>query len=100
MSHLTIAYDSPAKKKNITGLLENALDREKKLLLIALKRTHQKLQNFENQYDLSSDEFFQLYNSGKTDDRDDYIDWAGEYHILSSIKEKIQEIEELTIEYH
>ena len=49
---------------------------------------------------MTSDEFFQLYQSGKTDDRNDYIDWSGEYHILLSINEKINDLEELTIEYN
>jgi len=100
MSRLSINYDSPAKKKSINSLLENALDREKKLLLIASARTREKLNKFENEYNMSSDEFFQLYQSGKTDDRNDYIDWAGEYHILLSINEKINDLEELTIEYN
>ena len=101
MSHLSINYDSPAKKRrSINSLLENALDREKRLLLIALTRTQEKLKKFENQYNKPSDEFFQLYQSGKTDDRNDYIDWAGEYHILLSINEKINDLEELTIEYN
>lgn len=100
MSRLSINYDSPAKKRSINSLLENALDREKRLLLIALTRTQEKLKKFENQYNMTSDEFFQLYQSGKTDDRNDYIDWSGEYHILLSINEKINDLEELTIEYN
>jgi hypothetical protein len=48
---------------------------------------------------MSSEKFSLLYQAGKTDDRDDYIDWAGEYQIYLSIDEKIQDIEEMTVEY-
>ncbi|MBN2088517.1 hypothetical protein JW964_02845 [candidate division KSB1 bacterium] len=99
MSHLSIIHDTPAKKNHIDNILENALQREKKLLQTALKRTKDNLRKFEQQYQMSSDKFFELYQAGKTDDRDDYVDWAGEYHIYLSIKEKVQDVEELTIEY-
>ncbi len=99
MSRLSIFYDSPAKKKQINSIVENALQREKKLLQTALKRTKDNLRKFEDKYRMSSQKFFQLYQAGKTDDRDDYINWAGEYQIYQSIDEKIQDIEEMTVEY-
>lgn len=81
------------KKKHINKILENDLNREKKLLLAAQKRTREKLNNFEAQYDMSSEEFLIKYQAGKTDERDDFIDWAGEYHIFMSISEQLQHIE-------
>lgn len=100
MSRISISYDAPAKKNHINNIVENALQREKRLLQTALKRTKDHLRKFEQQYQMSSDEFFEFYQKGKTDDRDDYVDWAGEYQIYLSIKEKIQGVEELTIEYN
>ena len=99
MSRLSIFYDTPAKKNRVNNILENALDREKKLLQTALKRTKNNLKKFEDKYQMSSEKFFKLYQTGKTDDRDDYVDWAGECHIYRSIDEKIQDIEEMTVEY-
>ena len=100
MSTVSIKLGTSKKRKNLNQILENALDRENRLLLIALKKTEEKLKLFEKQYNISSDEFFKRYQNGKTDDRNDYIDWAGEYHISLSIKEKIEALEELTIEYN
>lgn len=100
MSHLSIIHDTPAKKNHINNIVENALQREKKLLQTALKRTKNNLRKFELQYQMSSDKFFELYQAGKKDDRDDFIDWAGEYYLYLGIKEKIQGVEELTIEYN
>ena len=99
MPRLSIFYDAPAKKDRINNIIENALQREKKILKTALKPTKDNLRKFEDRYQMSSEKFFKLYQTGKTDDRDDYIDWAGEYHIYRSIAEKIQDLEEMTVEY-
>jgi len=100
MSSITITAGYRTGKRQISSLLENALNREKKILQTALQRTLAKLQDFEKRYNLTSAEFFERYQTGKTDDRNDFVDWAGEYQIFQSINEKIQALEELTIEYH
>jgi hypothetical protein len=100
MSKIPITIKTPDKGKTVNQILENALDSENGLLLIALKKTDEKLKTFEKQYKQSSEEFFEQYQTGKTDDRNDYIDWAGEYQIFLSIKEKIEALDELTIEYN
>lgn len=100
MASISVTGSPMTGKIQISGLIENALNREKKILQTALKRTLEKLQDFEMQYNLSSNEFFERYQSSKTDDSNDFIDWAGECYILQSINEKIQAIEEPTIEYN
>ncbi|MDZ7342264.1 MAG: hypothetical protein ONB27_12985 [candidate division KSB1 bacterium] len=100
MSQLAIHYDSAISRKKINRIVEEALDREKKIIEHALKRTQEKLRKFELQYNMSSSEFFQQYQAGKTDDRDDFIDWAGEYQILMSINDRMNDIKELRIEYN
>jgi len=100
MSQLSIHYDSAISRKKINRIVEEALDREKKIIEHALKRTQEKLRKFELQYDMSSSEFFQRYQAGNTDDRDDFIDWAGEYHIFMSINDRINDIKGLRIEYN
>lgn len=100
MSSISVSSGSMTGKKQISNLIETALNREKKILQTALRRTLAKLQDFEKRYNLTSAEFFERYQSGKTDDRNDFVDWAGEYHIFQSIDEKIQALEELTIEYN
>lgn len=100
MTRLLIKSDSISNGELIDNILENALEREKKLLAIALKRTKIQLHHFEKQYDMSSERFFELYLLGKLDDRNDYIDWAGEYQLFNNINEKIKNLEGIAIEYN
>ena len=41
-----------------------------------LRQLQSDLAQFEEQYVLSSDEFYQRYQAGQTDDRMDYVEWA------------------------
>ncbi len=97
MTELIIKSDSKANQKTAQSLLNEALDRQKLILQTALERTEEKLSHFEKQYNLNSDRFFSLYQSGGLDDRNDYIDWAGEYQIGQNLREQLSCLEELVL---
>jgi len=97
MTELIIKSDSKANQKTAQLLLNEALDRQKLILQTALQRTQEKLIQFEKQYQLNSERFFSLYQSGRMDDRNDYIDWAGEYQIGQNLREQLSFLEELVL---
>ena len=76
-------------------LLSDAISRQLRLLNLSLERTAQLLEKLEAQYAMASDEFFRLYQDGKFDDRNDFIDWAGEYQIFQSLQNQIRCLEEI-----
>jgi len=47
---------------------------------------------------MSSAKFYRNYQSGKLDDREDFIDWSGEYQIYILIKEQIASLKGLKID--
>ncbi|MFQ5632805.1 MAG: antitoxin TumA [bacterium] len=55
--------------------------------LIALSK---RLNNYESQYRMSSEIFFDKFNKGDLDDRIDFIEWANDYEIFHEIKMKIE----------
>ena len=55
------------------------------------------LEFFEKRYNTDTASFFAKYQRGETDDRDDYIDWAGEFQIFQSIQNQIGYLEELVL---
>jgi len=97
MTELIIKSDSKANQKTAQSLLSEALGRQRLILQAALQRTQEKLSQFEKQYNLNSERFFSLYQSGRLDDRNDYIDWAGEYQIGQNLQEQLSFIEELVL---
>jgi len=51
------------------------------------------LKNFEAKYKMSSEEFFDKFQSGVLDDAADYFEWAGLYENVLLYKERIQSLE-------
>jgi hypothetical protein len=59
-------------------LLESALRSELRMVELSLQRTAQRLQAFEAQYSLTSDEFERRFNAGELEESLEFIEWAGE----------------------
>jgi hypothetical protein len=61
---------------------------ERQLLLSRIKeeQTHdeicEKLHHYEQQYGMSSEQFYRQFSTGELGDDADYIDWAGFYELL------------------
>lgn len=51
-----------------------------------LQRLNDDLSGLEQQYGMSSPEFYELYQSGKTDDRMDYVEWASLFQMAQRLK--------------
>jgi hypothetical protein len=77
-------------------LLESAIRSELRLLDLGLARTSQRLRAFEDQYDLSSEDFERRFATGELGESLDYIEWAGEiktYHLLKAQQETLQKVQ-------
>ena len=51
------------------------------------------LMGFEEKYQLSTPDFYSEFSQGKTDDREDYMVWAGLYEMLNKNEEQLQGLE-------
>ncbi len=58
-----------------------------------LKRYEQDLKEFENNYDMDSKAFHELFQAGKLGDAMDFFEWAGLYELRQDIVEKIHRLE-------
>jgi hypothetical protein len=92
---IRVAIQPHDKFSIVHSLLSDAISRQLRLLNLNLERTTQILKKLEGQYAMTSDAFFRLYQEGKLDDRNDFIDWAGEYHIFQSLQDQIHCLEEI-----
>ena len=72
---VTVTTDAQVALK---PLLESALRSELSMLELSLQRTAQRLQAFEAQYGLTSDEFERRFDAGEIEESLDFIEWAGE----------------------
>ena len=73
--------------------VRNIIEYETSELKRAIINLQIDLKNFEKQYNLLSNEFFQKFDSGELDDKEDFIIWAGLYEMLTRNMEKLAELE-------
>ncbi|MFQ5709313.1 MAG: hypothetical protein ACE5HO_17790 [bacterium] len=97
MTTVTVNASSKSKRATAIRLIKTALEREQDILRAGLEKTLAALATFEKKYNMTSQKFFEAYQNGNTDDRNDYVDWAGEYQIYLSIKEQMEAIEDMNI---
>ena len=97
MTEVIVKSGNKTTQKVARAILREALDRQRRLMQAALLRTQENLRQFETRYQMESACFFALYQSGKLDDRNDYVDWAGEYQILQNIRSHLNCFGELVL---
>jgi phage shock protein A len=85
MSELTLI--SP-RQRQLKPLVEAALQNELCLLEAGIRRTEQRLREFEAQYELSSAEFIHRYEQDELEETLQFDEWVGEYRLLERLREK------------
>jgi hypothetical protein len=64
-----------------------------------LLRLQQELNQFEQQYNLASDEFIQRYEAGEMGDEIAFVRWAGRYRLYTNLKQAISTSLKLIVPY-
>jgi len=73
----------------IKPLIEAALVNEQRLLAVGMRKTQQRLQKFEAQYGMPTDEFVVKYRNDEIQETLETIEWLGEYRMAQRIQAKI-----------
>ena len=76
-------------------LIEAAIYNELRLLQAGIGRTEERLQAFETQYGLSSQEFLRRYENDELPESLDFAEWIGEYRLLERLREKANTLQEI-----
>ncbi len=75
--------------------METALQNELRLLEAGIRRTEQRLREFEQRYGLSSAEFVRRYERDELEESLDFAEWIGEYRLLERLREKADTLREI-----
>lgn len=92
MAELTLT--SP-RRRQLKALVEAALHNELRLLEAGIRRTRQKLQEFETRYGLPSAEFIRRYEQDELEETLEFAEWIGEYRLLERLEEKADTLREI-----
>jgi hypothetical protein len=82
--------------ESIKQIIKSALSERLHGINEGIKRTQLRLEKFEQQYQLSSEEFIKSFNNNELEHSFDFDEWIGELKMLAHLqetKEKIEEIE-------
>lgn len=92
MTYLTLVSK---QSRPLRPLVEAALAKELRLLQAAIRRTEQRLQQFETTYQLATDEFVRRFENDELEETLDFVDWIGEYRLLVRLREKAETLQGL-----
>ena len=92
MAALTLT--SPHQRP-LRSLVEDALHNELRLVQAGIRRTEQRLQDFERQYGLTSATFLQRYEDDELPQTLDFAEWVGEYRLLERLRDKAARLQEI-----
>jgi len=69
--------------------LDKLFDYEAETCRQQLRQLHDDLSVYEQQYSLSSAEFYVHYQKGQTDNRMDYIEWASLFQMAQRLEKRL-----------
>ena len=84
-------------KEPLVPLISDAIEYKKNELIIGINKTKAKLKQFENKYNLISEDFHSNPESVKISDELESLEWLGEYETYQILANKLQQLEELEL---
>ncbi|MEW6740918.1 MAG: hypothetical protein ACOYU2_04215 [Nitrospirota bacterium] len=78
-------------------LVSGALENEKKIINVGIRKTLDNIKEFEDRYKMDSTSFYQKYSDGELGDDIGYIRWAGEIETLKRLQQNLKELSEAEV---
>ncbi len=78
---------------NKETLFNNIIDFQIKELKLGIYNIQKDLKQFEEKHNMKTKLFYEEFEAGKIDDRDDYIIWSGIYEMFLRDKQKLEKLQ-------
>ena len=79
-------------------LIDAALKNELRLIEFGIRQTKNKLKNFENNYQIDTQEFLKKYEDDQFEETMDLIEWIGEYRMLERLNQEANVLRGIKLE--
>ena len=83
------------RKRQLKPLVEAALSNELRLLESGIRRTEQKILQFEEKYHLRTQELISRYKNDELGETLDFDEWIGEFRLLARLREKADTLRDI-----
>ncbi|MCC5661983.1 hypothetical protein LC608_34635 [Nostoc sp. XA010] len=80
---------------SLRRIIQSALSERLQSVTAGIKRTEERIQEFETKYQLSTQEFITQFNNDELSHNFDFDEWIGEARILAHLQETKESIEEI-----
>lgn len=84
-----------SRNRQLKPLVEAALTNELRLTEAGIRRTEQRLLEFEEKYDLGTQDFITRYENDEMKETIDFDEWIGEFRLLGRLREKVDIIKDV-----
>jgi hypothetical protein len=86
------------RKRQLKPLVEAAIANELRLLEAGVRRTEQRLLEFEEKYSLGTQKFISRYENDELEETVDFDEWIGEFRMLTRLREKVDTLRGIRFE--
>ena len=83
------------RKHQLKPLIEAALANELRLMEAGIRRTEQRILDFEKKYHLKSKHFILRYENDEMEETMDFDEWIGEFRLLERLREKADTLKDI-----
>ena len=83
------------RKRQLKPLVEAALSNELRLLEAGIRRTEQRILEFEEKYHLRTQDFISRYEKDEMEETMDFDEWIGEFRLLARLREKVDTLRDI-----
>ncbi|MDL1964687.1 MAG: hypothetical protein LWW98_10240 [Deltaproteobacteria bacterium] len=83
------------RKHQVRPLVEAALANELRLMEVGIRRTEQRLLEFEQKYHLGTQRFIARYENDEMEETMDFDEWIGEFRLLARLREKADTLKDI-----
>lgn len=83
------------QNRQIKPLVEAALANELRLLETGIRRTEERLKEFEKKYQMLTQDFLTRYENNEIEETLDFVEWIGESMLLKRLREKAEVIRDI-----
>lgn len=94
MSHITLVAPDDT---SIRSIVESALKARERVLELTIRRTRERLRNFEETYGFQTSEFLEKFRQDELQHSFDFDDWIGESRMLARMEEKLVRLQGIQI---
>lgn len=90
LQHLETLYRRGYQSEVVDRSLDKIIELEQAAARRELEDLEQRLRAFEDQYEMSSEDFYRRFRAGELGDSADFVEWSVFYEMRESVRDRLE----------